>query len=65
MAMDIVFLRKKQNSNRAKGVGVVSILTKVKHSKSGFLSPNCTFGLRNVYSKQYTLTQPTIRGARE
>jgi hypothetical protein len=32
MAMDIVFQReKKQNSNRAKVVGVVSVLAKVKH----------------------------------
>jgi hypothetical protein len=30
MAMDIVFHRKKQNSTRAKGMGVVSILAKVK-----------------------------------
>jgi hypothetical protein len=34
MAMDIVFQRKKnQNSNRAKGVGVVSVLAKVKNAK--------------------------------
>jgi hypothetical protein len=31
--MDIVFQKKKQNSNRAKGVGVVSVLKKVKDAK--------------------------------
>jgi hypothetical protein len=30
MAMDIVFQRKKQNCNRAKAVGVLSVLAKVK-----------------------------------
>jgi hypothetical protein len=30
MAMDIVFQRKKQNGNRAKVVGVLSVLAKVK-----------------------------------
>jgi hypothetical protein len=28
--------RKKQNSNRAKGVGVLSILAKVKNAKKGY-----------------------------
>jgi hypothetical protein len=36
MDMDIVFQRQnKQKSNRAKGVGVVSVLAKVKNAKSG------------------------------
>jgi hypothetical protein len=35
VAMDIVFHRKKQNSNRIKGGGVLSILTKVKNAKKG------------------------------
>jgi hypothetical protein len=31
--MDIVFQRKKHNSNRVKGVGVMGILAKVKNAK--------------------------------
>jgi hypothetical protein len=33
--MDIVFQRKKQSSNRVKGVEVLSILAKVKNAKKG------------------------------
>jgi hypothetical protein len=39
--MDIVFQRKKTDSNRVKGVGVLSILTKVKNAKKGNFDPNC------------------------
>jgi hypothetical protein len=36
VAMDIVFQRKKkQNSNRVKGVEVLSILARVKNAKKG------------------------------
>jgi hypothetical protein len=31
--MDIVFQRKKQNSNRVKGVEVLSVLARVKNAK--------------------------------
>jgi hypothetical protein len=42
VAMDIVFQRKKkQNSNRVKGVEVLSILARVKMQKKG----NCINGL--------------------
>jgi hypothetical protein len=40
VAMDFVFQRKKkQNSNRIKGVGVLSILAKVKNAKKGNFLP--------------------------
>jgi hypothetical protein len=40
IAMDIVFQRKtKQNSNRVKGVEVLSILAKVKNAKKGNFLP--------------------------
>jgi hypothetical protein len=39
VAMDIVFQRKKQNSNRAEVVEVLSILTKVKNAKKGNFVP--------------------------
>jgi hypothetical protein len=43
--MDIVFQKKKQNSNRVKGVGVLSILAKVKNSKEGsFLALTALMG---------------------
>jgi hypothetical protein len=35
VAMDIVFQRKKKNSNRVNGVEVLSILAKVKNAKKG------------------------------
>jgi hypothetical protein len=41
VAMDIVFQRKKQNSNRVKGVEVLSILAKVKMQKRVIFYPNC------------------------
>jgi hypothetical protein len=34
--MDIVFQRNKQNSNRVKGVEVLSVLARVKNANSGF-----------------------------
>jgi hypothetical protein len=37
--------KKKQNSNRVKGVGVLSILTKVKNAKRVIFCPNCIYGL--------------------
>jgi hypothetical protein len=37
--MDIFFQRKKKNSNRVKGVEVLSILTKVKNAKKGNFLP--------------------------
>jgi hypothetical protein len=37
--MDIVFQRKKPNSNRAKGVEVLSILARVKNAKKGNFLP--------------------------
>jgi hypothetical protein len=41
----ILSFRVKQNSNRAKGVGVVSVLAKVKKiQKLVFLSSNCFMG---------------------
>jgi hypothetical protein len=39
VAMDIVFQRKKQNSNRVTGVEVLSILAKVKIAKKGNFLP--------------------------
>jgi hypothetical protein len=39
VAMDVVFQRKKQNSNRVKGMEVLSILAKVKNAKKGNFLP--------------------------
>jgi hypothetical protein len=51
MAMDIVFQRKKQKSNRAKGVGVLSILCKGKFAQKIDLSrPNCINRLKHSHS---------------
>jgi hypothetical protein len=50
MAMDIVFQRKKkQNSYRAKGVGVLSVLAKVNLQKIGLSRHNCINGLKNIH----------------
>jgi hypothetical protein len=49
VAMDIVFQRKKQSSNRVKGVGVLSILAKVKNAKRLIFSPNCFNGLIGIF----------------
>jgi hypothetical protein len=51
VAMDIVFREKKQNSNRIKGVEVLSILPKVKNAKRVIFYPNCINGLTvSVYN---------------
>jgi hypothetical protein len=39
VAMDIVFQRKKQNSNRVKGLEVLSVLARVKNAKNGNFLP--------------------------
>jgi hypothetical protein len=39
VSMDIVFQRKKQNSNRVRGLGDLSILAKVKNAKMGHFLP--------------------------
>jgi hypothetical protein len=44
MTMDIV-LHKKQNSNRAKGVGVLIALEKCNKCQKGHVFPNCINGL--------------------
>jgi hypothetical protein len=41
----VSFREKKQNSNRVKGVGVLSILAKVKKCKKVIFSPYCINGL--------------------
>jgi hypothetical protein len=42
--MDIAFQRKKHNSNRVKGGGVLSILAKVKMQKRSFLAITALMG---------------------
>jgi hypothetical protein len=46
MAMDIVFQSKKQNSNKAKSLGFLSVLAKVNLKKLNLSRPNCINGLK-------------------
>jgi hypothetical protein len=51
--MDIVFHRKKkQNLNRAKGVGVQSVLAKVNLQKIDLSRPNCINGLKHSHGTE-------------
>jgi hypothetical protein len=57
MAMDIVVqIKNKQNSNRAKDVGVLSVLAKVNLLKKIDLSrPNCINGLKHSHGTENLL----------